>query len=282
MPPWVWRSLLPATRRSIADGLRKLGLKKGVWVAVHSSMKSLGPVDGGPDAIIAALQDVVGPQGNIIMPTFSGPVNVFDVRTTPSRVGLITDVFRRTPGVLRSLNPTHSVAAWGRNKRRLAGGHPKAEELGVDSPFHRLSRRGGWVLGIGVDFRSCSLVHVAEAIAGAPYQQIYFSGYDRTSTLVDAKGRRRRYRPRVNPGCSANFLVVQDRLRRAGRLQTGKVAVAACYLAKGEDILNAARELLAKDPAALLCRNRGCRVCGKKRELLRRLARRGDELRASS
>lgn len=36
---------------------------------VHSSLKSLGKVVGGPVAVILALEEVVGMNGNIVMPT---------------------------------------------------------------------------------------------------------------------------------------------------------------------------------------------------------------------
>jgi len=54
-----------------------------------------------------------------------------------SRMGLITEVFRRAPGVVRSVHPTHSVAVWGSRADAIIAGH----ELG-DTPCGRLTPYG--------------------------------------------------------------------------------------------------------------------------------------------
>ena len=44
---------------------RKTGLTAGDVVLVHSSYKSLGPVDGGPQTVVDALLEVLTPSWNI-------------------------------------------------------------------------------------------------------------------------------------------------------------------------------------------------------------------------
>src|SRR2546425_534962 len=103
---------------------------------------------GDPVEVIRALQDVLGPRGTLMMPTlpFTGSAIeytsrdlVFDVRRTPSRMGFITEVFRRGPEVVRSLHPTHSVAVWGNNVDAIVAGHHVAETpCGRPTPYGRL------------------------------------------------------------------------------------------------------------------------------------------------
>jgi aminoglycoside 3-N-acetyltransferase len=109
---------------------------------------------------IRALQEVVGPGGALMMPTipFQGTAieyalgdPVFDAQHTVSRMGLISEVFRRSPGVVRSLHPTHSVAVWGRRADAIIAGHELAETpCGRLTPYGRLLDYDGKILLVGV------------------------------------------------------------------------------------------------------------------------------------
>jgi aminoglycoside 3-N-acetyltransferase len=258
--------------RLVAD-FRALGLHRGDRLALHSSLKSIGFVLGGPQTVIRALMEVVGEEGTLLMPVFSRPAPRFLVQETPSRTGLVTETFRRMPGVLRSPHPTHSVAVWGADAEEIARGHEQATGLGVDSPFHRLARMGGLVVLVGCDSRSSSIIHVAEAIAQVPYLDVFYPGYDITMTVVYPDGRERLVEPRENPGDSSAFLIVEEEMRRRGLIREGLVGQARTMVMKGMDIIETALALLAKDPASLLCQRPDCRVCPPSRERLRPGAR---------
>lgn len=255
--------------RLVAD-FQALGLHPGSRLALHSSLKSIGFVFGGPQTVIRTLMEVVGEEGTILMPVFSRPAARFSMQETPSRTGLVTETFRRMPGVTRSPHPTHSVAVWGADAEEIARGHEQASGLGVDSPFHRLARRGGLVLLVGCDSRSSSIIHVAEAIAQVPYLDVFYPGYDIPMTVVYPDGRERLVEPRENPGDSSAFLVVEEEMRRQGLIREGLVGQARTLVMNGMDIIEAALALLRKDPASLLCQKPNCPVCPKSRELARR------------
>jgi aminoglycoside 3-N-acetyltransferase len=259
---------LAVTLDRLAEDLRVLGLGKGDRVALHSSLKSLGFVLGGPETVVRSLVEVVGPEGTILMPVFSRPAPRFSVAESPSRTGLVTETFRRMPGIVRSPHPTHSVAVWGDRALEIVAGHEKASGLGADSPFHRLAEMGGLVVLLGCDSRSSSIIHVAEAIAGVPYLSVFYPGYDIAMTVVYPDGRERVVEPRENPGDSSAFLVVEEELRRRGLIREGSVGQARAMVMKGSDVIETALALLRRDPAALLCHRDGCAVCPKAREAI--------------
>ena len=60
----------PLTQVNIESGLRRLGLEEGQIVEVHSSLSSFGRVNGGPETVINALMNVVGPEGAIVMSAY--------------------------------------------------------------------------------------------------------------------------------------------------------------------------------------------------------------------
>ena len=90
-------------------------------VMVHSSLGRVGWTQGGPLTVIAALLEVLGPRGTLVMPAESpqlaDPTNaaVFDPLTTPTTMGAIPEAFRSYPGTLRSNHPLGSVCANGQS-----------------------------------------------------------------------------------------------------------------------------------------------------------------------
>lgn len=168
---------LIVNREDIVLGLCTLGLSEGADVLVHSSLSSFGLVEGGADAVIDALLQAVGAQGTVLVPTLTGSETLsaqnpptFDPRQTPSWTGLVPETFRRRPEAVRSLHPTHSVAAIGARARELTAGHEYAiTPCGPDSPYGRLAVRGGYILLLGVTHSVNTTFHHVEEVVGVPY-----------------------------------------------------------------------------------------------------------------
>lgn len=148
------------TPADLRRALLHVGTVPGDVLMVHSAFDSFLGFRGGPLDIIRTLQEVVGREGTVTMPTipFRGTAvqyalgdPVFDARQTASRMGLITELFRRSPGVVRSLHPTHSVAAWGSRADAIIAGHEQAgTPCGRLTPYGRLLDHDGKILLMGV------------------------------------------------------------------------------------------------------------------------------------
>lgn len=182
----------PATVRSLRDELRRLGLRAGDTLLVHSSLSSLGWVCGGPVAVIQALESVLGPQGTLVMPTHTSQLSdpstwrnppvpgdwiepirrsmpAFDPAVTPTRgMGAIPECFRSQPGVLRSNHPHDSFAARGPRARKIVAAHTLHDGLGEGSPLARLYDLDANVLLLGVGHDSNTSLHLAEYRARYP------------------------------------------------------------------------------------------------------------------
>ena len=107
------------TKSDLMTGLAALNIDPRGTLLVHSSMKAIGPVEGGADTVLDALSEYMK-DGLLVLPTHTwrsvaGEHNVFDVLHEPCCVGILPELFRQRPGVIRSLHPTHSVAALGRD-----------------------------------------------------------------------------------------------------------------------------------------------------------------------
>jgi aminoglycoside 3-N-acetyltransferase len=173
------------TQADIERGLRDLGLTGGDTVLVHSSMRSFGWIEGGPDAIIDALLGIVGARGCVVMPTLtlgaSEHPTVFDVRESPSRSGRVTEVFRKRPGAWRSHHPTGSAAAIGCGAEQLTRYH-KDSPCDLLSPYGQVYLRDGYSLFLGAPWSSNTMFHVAEELAAPNYMR-YAEFHD--ATVID-------------------------------------------------------------------------------------------------
>jgi len=131
-------------QREVADQLRALGVAAGAIVVVHSSFRAVGPVEGGPRGLIAALCEAVGEAGTVVMPSMSDDDDSpFDVHATPcAAMGVVAETFWRLPGVVRSEHCA-SFAAVGPLAAAITAPHPLAPPHGIDSPVGRACALGG-------------------------------------------------------------------------------------------------------------------------------------------
>jgi Aminoglycoside N3''-acetyltransferase len=77
----------PVTVDRIAADFRALGVEAGDTLLVHSSLRELGWVAGGPQAVVDALQRVLTPQGSLVMPAHSTQYSDPSVWSRPLRPG---------------------------------------------------------------------------------------------------------------------------------------------------------------------------------------------------
>jgi aminoglycoside 3-N-acetyltransferase len=239
-------------KRELIAGLRGLGLKEGDLVCVHTAFRSLGFVVGGPPTVIRALEEVVGPEGTILMPAYSTggmTVNwvkgspVFDVRRTPSDLGVLPEVFRTMPGTLRSLHPTHSVCGRGRLAAALLADHEKAARpFGHGTPFMRLIERGGKGLILGARLHNFTTLRTIEDHLGASYPLNPYLSVTFPVEIVDEAGQRRTVRTLVpDPalGPRRNGDVFLPFLRERGLVREGRVGRANAILVECAPLLDA-------------------------------------------
>jgi aminoglycoside 3-N-acetyltransferase len=196
-----------STEELLAELARRLPREFEILM-VHSSFDGFLPMyKGTPKELVTALVDFCGPDRTLVMPSFvmggrtydtsayfrSRP---FDVRHTPSEVGLVAEVFRRTPNVLRSLHPTCSICALGPLRKELTTGHHVSRTgMSPDSPFGVMTRRRTAILGMGVEYYRClTHVHVARDQMGETFPIKFASPSWMQVTLIDYDGSRYEYK----------------------------------------------------------------------------------------
>lgn len=162
----------------IINAIKKAGIKKGDSIFVHSDLKSFGKLnnkitrDEYVGSFFKALLEVVGKNGNIIMPTFSYSIckkEIFDPETTPSTVGILTEYFRKLKNVKRSKDAIFSVAAFGPDKDYFVDVGTNC--FGEKSIFEKLYHKNVKMVFLGETF-DITYMHFIEQRYGVPYRFI--------------------------------------------------------------------------------------------------------------
>ena len=133
------------TRSRLVADLRRLGVEPGMDLMVHSSLSAIGYVEGGADTVVDALLEAIGRRGTLMMPSFNHrAAQVYNPMTTPTTNGAIPDAMWRRKEAVRSLHPTHPVAAIGPRAEEYCRDHLEVGIWAQDSPIGKLVHSGGY------------------------------------------------------------------------------------------------------------------------------------------
>jgi aminoglycoside 3-N-acetyltransferase len=151
---------------------------------VHSSLNHMKPMyEGDPLAVVRMLMDLCGPDRTLAMPAFYfGDAEAggafatlrrqprIDLKRTPSQMGIATELFRRSRGVVQSRHPLYRVAAFGPLAEALTTGHERAgTPSGRGTPFDFMANHDTLILGLGTRYDVLTQVHHAEDVMGEEF-----------------------------------------------------------------------------------------------------------------
>lgn len=256
----------------IRKALRDMGVRAGDLLFVHSKLSGLGYVEAGIPGVIEDLRAAAGKRGTLAMPTFSQNYpgmneEPYDRTRSPSTAGRITDAFWRMPGVPRSDNPCHSIAAVGPKAEFLTAPHGNWDMFDRAGPFGKLYDENAWIVFLGCSLASNTTLHAVEAWA-LPYlppMYLYAS---------DGKGGRREVLCRQFPDWCREWYgkgedgKIQKRLFARKVIAKRTVGRGAVYAMRARTLVDTCLRILKREPAILLCENTRCRTCPACRAML--------------
>ena len=248
----------------IADGLRELGLKTGDIVLLHSSLISLGKVNGGPAAVVDAFLDVIGAEGTLLVPVFGA-------------LGILTEEVKNRPEAVISPCPVGTLAAIGKDAAELCRDHWKAETAhGMDTPYTRIAEKDGYICLLGVDQDRNTTLHSVEALLELPYLNTA------TRTFTTPEGEEVTKSWKFYPGPHRDFIGLDALLSPA--MERGRIGNAEVRLIRARDMYDLALSIGENDPAFVLCNNPACADCVRQRAAIfrDRIAQESFKLAASS
>jgi aminoglycoside 3-N-acetyltransferase len=181
--------------------IRSLGIEAGDAVMLHSAFEPHHGFRGSTDALIDVFLEAVGPTGHLLMPSLpyrssslaylkSG--RRFDVRRTTSMMGMVSEMFRRRPGVLRSVHPTHPILVSGPLASRFVAAHSHCRyPCGPGSPFDELALAQGKVLFFNAEFATITFFHWLEHMVHDRLPFALYTDEPFNVPVIDADGTER-------------------------------------------------------------------------------------------
>ncbi len=234
---------------------RALGVEQGDTLLVHSSYKSFGGVEGGPQTVIDALLDVLGEEGTLIMPTFNFDFckgKPWDVRSTPSHMGILTELVRQDPRSKRVFHPIYSFAILGKHADFLTRERYKSS-YGANSVFAKLRQLDGKIMVIGLRYNdSMTFFHHVEEMEGVDYRYMKeFTGlvtdedgntYEDTFTML-VRDIERGVHTMVDP--------MGALMEEAGMITVRQIGAAKVSLMKANEVYEFTAREMRRDPHLL-------------------------------
>jgi len=270
------------TREDIATGLRALGLETGDAVYVHSSLSSFGRVEGGPDAVVDAILDCIGPGGTVVFPTFTGDAVIaailglsghsgavvlpdahdvdLDDLANPREehifTGAIPRAARRRDDFLRSNHPLYSICAKGPLAAEIVACNERyiffARE---DKDIYRLGEHGGKTLLVGTKHVANSSIHLVSEFAGLEYKVQDRPYWKLTVSEFLAMPRERQAELlRLHCGMTLPYDIekqydrIEGPLLKAGAIRIGQIGNAEVRLMKILEFLRIGLEAVKRNP----------------------------------
>lgn len=230
------------------EDLLALGLQAEDTVLMHSSLSSLGYVEGGAQTVIDTLLALLH-RGTLLLPALTfRPVyetKVFSSKDTPSCVGAISEHFRCREGVMRSFHPTHSVCAAGKYAVELLQDHFDSDTpAGPNSPFARLPAYDGKILMLGCSIGSNTSMHAVEETMDPWYlfmdRPVTYTMYDDDGRCFQKAIKRHNF---VGNGLRQRY----DRLANVMQIPQGKVLQATGHLIPAAEMWRIAQKTMALD-----------------------------------
>ena len=180
------------TKLEIKEIFKNIGLKNTDTIMIHSGLRAIGEIEGNAEGLIEALKEYFN-EGLVILPTHTWAYMkednmVFHKNQTPSCVGALTNVAMKTPGFIRSMHPTHSVCAYGKDAKAYTDLDRYATTpVGPNNCFGELKNRNAKILFLGAPLSKNTFIHSIEEEFDVPDRFTdfiyHFSSKDQEITL---------------------------------------------------------------------------------------------------
>jgi aminoglycoside 3-N-acetyltransferase len=230
--------------------LAEAGIREGDVVLLHSSFRAMNGFRGKPQDVIGAVQEAIGPAGTLVMTSLAYTTSTksylesnptFDVRRTPSQMGIVTEIFRRQRGVVRSLSATHPVLARGPDAARLVADHDRCVyPCGPGSPFERMLESDARMIYFDLPFIGFTFVHYIEHCLRDRLPFPLYEPVPMRTRVIDYEGQLR------EPECYVftreaserrSVEVITGRMRRDGTAYWKRIGNTELVVAKMSDAL---------------------------------------------
>lgn len=240
------------SKKDLVNAFQQIGLTNGDVVEVAINLNELNYIIGKYQAIIEALQQVVGNDGTLVFSytykensepfKWNGNLNLENVDKVRANILAYNDkrnviddplinYFAHLDSVVSSHHPYHSVFAWGKYASFIVNRHSLHFSYGQDSPSERLLEKKSkfLCLGCGID-RLCA---TNLAIVKSEIEPVAIQG-----SKIESNGLSiwKKYLDYDYDNSNYNAFIVQ--LSALGLIQTGNLGTCKYYIGQIDDLVS--------------------------------------------
>ncbi len=235
--------------------VREVGVEPGDTVMVHANFPNDSGFEGAPADMADALAAAVGAEGNLLMMSipYRGTAfdylekgKTYDARRTISMMGLVTELFRRREGTLRSLHPTHPVLASGPDAAAMVADHEQTVfPCGAGSPLEKLHQMGGKILFVDVSFAAITFFHYLEDLFKDKVAADVYEDREFVANVKDEAGKERQVKTLAfKRGLVRDTQSLYDELQQSGDVRSGSIGTTTLELVDCEAVVAAMQRLI--------------------------------------
>ena len=239
--------------------LREAGIREGDSVMLHSAFDGTHGFRGSIEQLTRVFIDAVGPDGHLLMVSmpyrssaldYVRKLKVFDVRNTPSMMGMVSEMFRRRTDVTRSMHPTHPVLIWGRHAGWFAEYDPSSRyPCGLGSPFEKLATVDGKVVFFNVGFEYYTFFHYLEHLVSdlLPFP-LYTQETFEVSNLdyLGESGKATTFVFAPEAIARRRIDILEAALRKRGQIQERRVGASTVLVVRAQDSVDCVMEMAGR------------------------------------
>lgn len=227
-----------------------------------------------------ALTSVLGPEGTLLVPTFTGdamdpscwvdpalPAELWNEvragtpffdpqRTLPREMGSLALSIALDPDARRSHHPLASFAALGPRAEELTAAHDLSDPFGRQSPLGRALELDADVLLLGVNQTRNAAFYLAQCLADVPEVR-----RNRGAFLANVEGRREWITPERLPLCSEGFGRIEDELTARGLIRVARAGDGTCRLMRMGSLVAFLEHQFRLWPRSVACGDASCAQC---------------------
>lgn len=273
-PKLLQKQLKKVMSKSIEKWFEEIGIHEECHIIVHASLRKirLAFPQTTPEVFIEKLKKTVSANGSIIFPTFTYCFKkqlqldeFYHSQKSPSKVGALSEIFRKSSGVIRTSSPTHSFAVWGKISSDYNYLQSPESPLGKFSILGWLANsKNSYVLMLGVRFDTLSMGHYIEVKSLVPWKDYFaweFMGIqpigvsiNGEQTLVEV------------PGCSKSFISFEEYLKIKSLLPVFNYKELTTYCIPIELLMKEGLIYFSRNAIKLLCQRGTCLACDSRRK----------------
>jgi aminoglycoside 3-N-acetyltransferase len=251
---------------SLIQDLRNLGIRNGDVLFIGANLSRIGSIEGRiKEVILNSLLMAVGSEGTIVTNSFTKSFflskldksYIYDIDTPPES-GSLAKLFLSHPDCVRSMHPTNSFIAIGKDAKEIISTHDQHNSSYF--PLQKIMELNGKHVLIGCvdDQNGLASVHLAQEKLGLSKKSILSN---RIGVYFREEGKISLFKRTDFGGCSRGFYKFYNQFVIKNILFSGYYGDAYSVIIDARGSFDIVYNILKKNPRYALCDHKDCFSC---------------------